>query len=342
MKMTNALWAAAALALTLVSGWSGASAQDRVFQLARPAQWSGQQTAAAEDSAPAAKPVEWAPQGEQTCFKCHEEPQDRTILFTAHGVRGDKKSPMAQHACESCHGPSPEHNNARPPKGQKRPPVDVAFKGEFASPVDKRNKTCATCHMGGEHINWPGSAHQSNDVACTDCHTNHTIADPVMNKKTETQVCFNCHTQQRSESYLTSHHPVREGKVGCSDCHNSHGSGGQSLLKEFTLNETCYACHAEQRGPFLWEHEPVREDCSTCHQSHGSTQQALLKVREPFLCMTCHQNSRANHEAIVSGGNQLPGKAAAVGLNLMVGRGCENCHSKVHGSNAPSGNMLTH
>ena len=303
------------------------------FQLAN--QWLGKSTVGG-------KPVEWAPQGEQTCIKCHDQQHDRTILFTPHGVKGDKATPMAQHACESCHGPSMDHNNARPPKGEKRPPVDVAFKGEFASPVEKRNQVCSTCHLGGEHINWPGSAHAAADVACTDCHSNHTTRDPMLSKKTEAQVCFTCHAEQRAQSFQFSHHPVREGKVGCSDCHNTHGSGGQKLLREFTLNEVCYTCHAEQRGPFMWEHQPVREDCGNCHEPHGSTQQALLKLREPFLCQTCHTNSRANHEGLVSGGNQLPGAGSPAAYNLLLGRGCENCHMKVHGSNAPSGGMLTH
>lgn len=284
---------------------------------------------------------EWSADGEATCIKCHSETRDRTILFTPHGVKGDKHTPMAQHACEGCHGASPRHNDARPPKGEKRPPTDVVFKGEFLSPVEKRNQVCSNCHNGGEHINWKGSTHQRNDVACTDCHASHVRSDPVMAKKTEPQVCFTCHNQERAESLQASHHPIREGKVTCSDCHNTHGSGGPKLLKEFTLNETCYACHPEQRGPFLWEHQPVREDCSTCHQSHGSPQSSLLKQRQPFICMTCHQTSRANHDAMVSGGQQLPGAGGVGTYNMLLARGCSNCHSKVHGSNAPSGGMLT-
>jgi DmsE family decaheme c-type cytochrome len=290
---------------------------------------------------PDGKPIEWAPQGEQTCLKCHDTQRDRAVLFTAHGVHGDENSPMAQHACESCHGPSPEHNNARPPKGEKRPPVDVSFNGEFVSSADERSQVCTTCHAGGAHINWAGSQHQANDVTCTSCHVSHVPRDPVLSKKTEAEVCFTCHAEQRSESFQFSHHPVREGKVGCSDCHNTHGSGGQSLLKEFTVNEVCTTCHAEQRGPFLWEHQPVREDCTSCHKPHGSTQNALLTLRSPFLCQTCHQNSRAGHEGLVSGGKQLPGNGSPAQYNMLLARGCQNCHMKVHGSNSPSGGMLT-
>ena len=209
---------------------------------------------------------------------------------------------MAKHACESCHGPSPEHNNARPPKGEKRPPVDVVVQRRVrfsrwisavrsAPPATRAESTSTGQAASIRRTTLPAPIATSAMWPRTRC----------LSKKTEAEVCFTCHAEQRSESFQFSHHPVREGKVGCSDCHNTHGSGGQSLLKEFTVNEVCYTCHAEQRGPFLWEHQPVREDCSSCHKPHGSTQSALLTIRSPFLCQTCHQNSRAGHEGLVSG-----------------------------------------
>ena len=60
------------------------------------------------------------------------------------------------------------------------------------------------------------------------------------------------------------------------------------MLRENSVNENCYKCHAEKRGPFLWEHNPVRENCLNCHDAHGSTKQALLKVQAPKLCGECH------------------------------------------------------
>ncbi len=44
------------------------------------------------------------------------------------------------------------------------------------------------------------------------------------------------------------------------------------------MNETCYTCHADKRGPFLWEHQPVNEDCTNCHTPHGSNITPLLKI----------------------------------------------------------------
>ena len=139
-------------------------------------------------------------------------------------------------------------------------------------------------------MNWQGSQHQ----ATTRLHT----ATPPRGQGSgageddPAGSCFTCHAQQRAESFEFSHHPIREGKVVCSDCHNPHGSPGPKLLKEFTVNETCYTCHADKRGPLLWEHEPVREDCTNCHTPHGSTEARLLKERPPYLCQQCHGAER--------------------------------------------------
>jgi len=213
----------------------------------------------------------------------------------------------------------------------------VVFKGPAISPVEERNAQCLTCHQAGLRMNWQGSQHQNNDIACNDCHTLHAAKDPVLVKITQPAKCFTCHAEQRSDSFKFSHHPIREGLVVCADCHNPHGSAGPKLLKEFTVNETCYNCHAEKRGPLLWEHEPVRENCLNCHTPHGSTQARLLVERPPYLCQQCHANS--THQQIGLSGSTAAGQIAA-NVRLLA-RGCVNCHSQIHGSNSPNGTFFT-
>ena len=77
--------------------------------------------------------------------------------------------------------------------------------------------------------------------------------------------------------FRSSHMPLREGKIICSDCHNPHGSVTEALLKKNSINDTCYTCHAEKRGPFLFEHAPVRENCDNCHDPHGTVQRVLAQ-----------------------------------------------------------------
>ena len=281
--------------------------------------------------------AEYTQGGARTCVKCHDEPNVRPILQTPHAVRGDARTPFAQHDCESCHGPSEAHAAGH---GRNRPLPDVVFVGPNASPVAKRNEVCLNCHQSGLRMNWQGSPHESNEIACSNCHNPHESKDPVLVKATQAPVCFNCHKQQRAESMLYSHHPVREGLVSCSDCHNPHGSPGPKQLKEFSVNETCYNCHTEKRGPMLWEHQPVREDCTICHTPHGSTEQRLMKERMNFMCSSCHSAVGNFSGGAFGGGHSLPGRlqgTATFNSALANQRQCLNCHSEIHGSNSPNG-----
>jgi DmsE family decaheme c-type cytochrome len=158
-------------------------------------------------------------------------------------------------------------------------------------------------------------------------------------------VCFTCHQEQRAQTKQISTHPLDAGKMACSDCHNPHGSPGPKLLGKNTVVETCFTCHAEKRGPFLWEHQPATEDCTNCHTPHGSNNTPLLKDRPPFLCDTCHDGPHTSQSAIgrgvagIQGGGIVPGGSPSV---INVGRSCMNCHVMVHGSNSPTGAYLHH
>ena len=274
------------------------------------------------------------------CLTCHGgDPKVMAILQSPMAVMGDPRTPFARGGCESCHGDSSDHL-----AGKAMFP-SVVFVGPHKSPVEVRNEVCQSCHQGDPMvINWKGSSMERAGVACTDCHTAHTAKDPVMAKATQAEVCFTCHATQRADSYKYSHHPVREGLVVCSDCHNPMGGPGDTKgLKEFTVNETCYNCHAEKRGPLLWEHQPVRENCTICHTPHGSTEPRLLKARMQFLCSTCHSAETANHSGGAFGGaRSVPSRSSLLGNNsfnsaLANQRACVNCHSEIHGSNSPAG-----
>jgi DmsE family decaheme c-type cytochrome len=130
-------------------------------------------------------------------------------------------------------------------------------------------------------------------------------------------------------------HPLREGKMACTSCHSPHGATTEQQLIKQTLNDTCFQCHAEKRGPFLWEHAPVTEDCSNCHNPHGSNHPGMLVKRAPLLCQSCH--SQSGHPSIAQ---DADGLAAGTPSQYLLGQSCLNCHSQVHGSNHPSGSRL--
>jgi DmsE family decaheme c-type cytochrome len=191
---------------------------------------------------------------------------------------------------------------------------------------------CLRCHEGGARIPWQGSTHQLRGLACADCHRIHAPKDPLLARSSQPEVCFGCHKRQRSDLYKPSVHPVRFGALACSDCHGVHGGPAPALLRKPTLNETCYTCHAEKRGPFLWEHAPVAENCTYCHYAHGSNYPALLKKKPPWLCQQCH--SQGGHPSVVNDGSGIPPAGASP---MLLAKACLNCHSQVHGSNHPSG-----
>ena len=76
--------------------------------------------------------------------------------------------------------------------------------------------------------------------------------------------------------------------MSCSDCHSAHGSAGPKLVKRDTTNQTCYQCHAEKRGPYVHNHQPVQDNCASCHNPHGSNVAGMLVARDPILCNQCH------------------------------------------------------
>lgn len=125
--------------------------------------------------------------------------------------------------------------------------------------------------------------------------------------------------------------------MSCMSCHNPHGSSGPSMLKNASINDTCYSCHAEKRGPFLWEHAPVRENCMNCHEPHGSNHANLLRMKAPYLCQQQCHTPRFHPTNAYNGNNIVGGTSKSV---IVLGKNCLNCHSQVHGSNHPSGAVL--
>ena len=301
---------------------------------AESAQSASPAAAAASPPPPAGQGTEYSEKGADTCLTCHTEgwPYPIFPIFkTKHANRADKRTPFAGLQCEACHGPGAKHAAA--------PSKDTinSFKAtSFLSPR-QRNEACLACHRGNARTGWIASTHDSNNLACTDCHKLHAERDPVLARATQPEVCYRCHRKQRADFNKPSAHPVRFGQITCSECHSPHGSTAPAMLAKPTVNQTCYTCHTEKRGPFLWEHAPAAENCTLCHTPHGSARTSLLTKNPPLLCQQCH--TVAGHPAVARTGAALPGGSAGASGFLLAGS-CTNCHSQVHGSNHPSGVKL--
>ncbi len=298
--------------------------------------------------------------GSAVCKSCHSAAAkefSKTMMgkiFIAHPRDEEERQ-----GCETCHGPGSLYMKemaAAMGKGHKAddvgkgPAADglVTFR-KNAESEETQNQVCLNCHERGERAFWRASTHAFRGVRCVDCHNvmravtaaeeqnaqirksplSTEFVNPFVVMRPETQVCLRCHLQKRMEINLPSHMPIREGSMVCTDCHNPHGGPYPHQLRAATVNEVCYMCHAEKRGPFLWMHAPVAMNCMNCHLPHGSVNQHLLVINMPLLCQRCHI------------GSSHPSQPHRAGQIYVINQQCANCHSQIHGSNSPGGRYFT-
>ena len=308
---------------------------------------------AAEEKAKMVKPAPDDPEhryyvGSEPCKVCHAYLFDEFKLTVMGRIFEHTKTRAGgeKMECETCHGPASAHVNGG--GGRLGGGIRSFRKADPRTSVADSNSVCLQCHKNGDRTYWNGSTHENRDVACTDCHTVMRKLSPrfALAKGNVMDTCFQCHKDRRAQQLRTAHMPMIEGKMSCTSCHNPHGSAAETaMLREATINDTCYQCHADKRGPFLWEHAPVRENCLNCHEPHGSMHAKLLVVAPPRLCQRCHSphggaglgGSAALLGAGAVNGTNSAASTKAGNLRYFAGGACLNCHTNIHGSNSPSG-----
>ena len=286
--------------------------------------------------------------GSEVCKDCHEA-QYIKFMKSIHGKKAIPGAPINRDGCESCHGPGAQHVE----KGGGRGVAIFVF-GRKTDPKDRDSK-CLACHEDSNVLAfWNMNRHKFAGNSCDSCHSIHSAMEKKdFLKAPEPALCFNCHRNIRSQVNKQSHHPLNEEFVGrqalkCSSCHNVMGgfgtepvnsfsssgrSGTDKMLRADSVNELCYKCHAEKRGPFMWEHPPVSENCLACHEAHGSNHSKLLVRKVPLLCQGCH-NTGQHPATPYTNLHSFQGSATS-GKNRFFGRSCVNCHTNIHGSNGP-------
>jgi DmsE family decaheme c-type cytochrome len=290
--------------------------------------------------------------GSDTCATCHDDQAKRfnqTVMGKAFAQPHTSNEKLG---CEACHGPGKTHVDA----GGGKETIRLRFAKDAHETAEQKNTVCLACHENGNRRFWEGGPHESRGIACVDCHQvmsspaialskearyNAPLGGVSTIKDKQPDLCLRCHPMRRAQLQRSSHMPFREGKVTCTSCHNPHGTANAKQLIQATVNENCYSCHADRRGPFLWEHPPAVESCVNCHLPHGSTNPQLLKTRAPKLCQQCHNDGQHRSTAYASVMPSVGNGTPAGYNNRVVNRGCANCHSRIHGSNHPSGNYFT-
>lgn len=241
------------------------------------------------------------------------------VFFLASSSRADQKPQEQQKASSESASTQPE----QPPHAeyvgsevcaschvQQMKEFQHSTHARIAIPGEIKAQGCETCHG-------PGSLH----VAAGGGRG----VGGIKNPRKDPSVCFQCHLDKKAEFRLPYHHPVLEGKMSCADCHSPHGEDvrpwSATTLKD--INEACFKCHKEQRGPFVWEHEALREGCTTCHKVHGSINDKMLIARDNNLCLRCHTQTNFPTIGQSSHAGRLP-----QGTCFSAG-----CHTAIHGSN---------
>jgi DmsE family decaheme c-type cytochrome len=269
--------------------------------------------------------------GSETCKGCHEDRYNKFIK-SVHGKKAIPGNPANREGCESCHGPGAQHVE----KGGGRGVAIFAFNRKEDPNV--RESKCLACHGETRGLPfWNLSKHKTMQISCDNCHSIHSaVPGKGYLKAPEPDLCFGCHRSIRAQFNKQSHHPVKEEFVGrqalkCSSCHNPMGTFDvKAMLRADSVNDLCYKCHAEKRGPYAFEHPPVPENCLNCHEMHGSNHSRLLVRKVPLLCESCH-NLPAHPSQPYTNLHSFAGPATS-GKNKFFGRGCLNCHGNIHGS----------
>jgi DmsE family decaheme c-type cytochrome len=269
--------------------------------------------------------------GTDNCVaKCHRH--DIITDYFRHSVHGEQVATdtgLSLVNCESCHGPGnlaiANIEETKRTLGDKGDKCDTTKLLDLkALPPQAQSLICLKCHSTASTpalANWHTSIHALNDLSCSSCHKLHEGPQQKVSKEKMAELCYGCHPDIRAQFSLFSHHPVREQKMSCFDCHDAHGSTQPRMLKGVSPRDLCTRCHMEKSGPFAYEHGDVTENCSNCHSPHGSVNRRLLSAAMPFLCIQCHS----------------PGHRSTMNPDTrpLFANRCTDCHSAIHGSDTP-------
>ena len=265
--------------------------------------------------------------GSETCKTCHEEIYNNLQKTPHFAIETGARKGWEKKSCESCHGPGAKHAESASADDIRNPAK--------LTPVET-DHTCLTCHLNQRT---PGgriaSGHAKDQVGCTTCHFVHGAAGAklVEHKKSEINArCSTCHISEWAAFNRPYKHRLPEGVMSCVDCHNPHATFNVDSMRTSFGNEPgCLQCHSDKRGPFVFEHAPMRlEGCGACHEPHGSANpRMLVRHEQSLVCLECHSNI-----SMPSPQNAKIGGVPPAFHDLRTSRfqNCTVCHVKVHGS----------
>ncbi len=266
--------------------------------------------------------------GSEACAVCHEDLAGAFKKTRHQALELEKKRGWAGQSCEACHGPGAKHAES----------ADIA---EILNPGKQKpivqNRDCLKCHVNQTaRVGRIVSGHAREEVACSQCHSVHPKPGEVLFERRAERInrlCYGCHQTVQASFQKPHTHPVNQHAMSCTDCHNPHNPTGVAAQRVAFGNEpNCFSCHANLRGPFVFEHAPVRlEGCQSCHEPHGSINPKMLTRHDVKVqCLECHADlgaASARSTGVLGG---VP--PAFHDLRSPRFQTCTTCHRKIHGS----------
>lgn len=231
------------------------------------------------------------------CYSCHV-----SQLSTNYDLKTDTYQTVWAEPginCETCHGPSEEHNRVcrEAPKGKV--PADLKIISAKRFTPDQHNATCSTCHA--KMI--PLTTSFTPGEKFFDHYDLTTLEDPD----------FYPDGRDLGENYtytLWLMSPcLQSGKLHCITCHTS--SGRYRFKTEEKANDACMPCHAERvKNVSAHTHHKAGSkgnQCVSCHMPMTSfarmnrtdhsmlppTPSVTLKFGAPNACNLCHSDKDA-------------------------------------------------
>jgi Flp pilus assembly protein TadD len=200
--------------------------------------------------------------------------------------------------CETCHGPSAEHNRIAKatPKGQPLPELRII--STKAMTTTQRNDLCSACHAKAS----PLTAEYGPEDRFYDHFDLLTLEDPD----------YYPDGRDLGENYtLTSWTMSPCAKSGQLDCMHCHTSSGRYRFAEEMFNNACLPCHEDKvKNPAEHTHHPAQSEGSRCiachmpmtafarmnrsdHSMLPPTPAATMAFNSPNACNLCHQDKDA-------------------------------------------------
>lgn len=237
---------------------------------------------------------EWPYTFNTACFNCHV-----SQLSSNYNLATDTYRTTWAEAginCETCHGPSKEHNEVMQavPKGQLPPDLRIISVKKFTH--EQHNASCGSCHAKVSPLTTvfpPGDRFFDHfDLVTLENPDYYPDGRDLGENYTYT-------------TWLLS--PcVKAGKLDCIKCHTS--SGRYRFKDEAKANEACLPCHAERVGK------------AAEHIHHP-----LDKPGAPTKCVSCHMPMTAFARMNRSDHSMLP-PAPAASIKFGSPNACNLCH----------------